>query len=104
MAFWRQFLLIYELSTAPWVHIAAFECTLREQLNSTLNSILRTNQWWNSTSFLSKRELKRIDGYKSVYLSKKKTIPNIQFQDIPSLITHPFSIGTMSVIWPTFKS
>ena len=85
MAFWRQFLLIYELSTALWVHIAAFECTLREQLNSTLNSILRTNQWWNSTSFLSKRELKRIDGYKSVYLSKKKTIPNIQFQDIPSL-------------------
>jgi hypothetical protein len=33
----------------------------------------------------SKRELRRIDAYKSVYSSKKKATPNIQFHDIPSL-------------------
>ncbi len=85
IAFWEQFLLIFELSAALWVYITAFECTLREHLNLTLNSILRTNQWWNTSSLFSKRELRRINEYKSIYLSKRKAAPSLQFQDIPSL-------------------
>lgn len=54
-------------------------------MNLTLVSILRTTHWWDTTLLFSKRELKRIKEYKSIYLSKKRTSANIQFQDIPSL-------------------
>lgn len=54
---WESLLWNSEISAALWVHIAAFEVTLRTFLDSVLSSLYRSNSWWECQNLLSEGEL-----------------------------------------------
>jgi hypothetical protein len=75
----------YELSAALWVHVAAFETTLREFVSVTLEECLNRQDWWNARTFFSKREINYLKNCRSTFLSKRKLSSSLKFYEIPSL-------------------
>jgi hypothetical protein len=57
----EEYILNFEISAALWVHIAAFEVTLRSFLHNSLRKIYRNKTWWDSENLLSPNERGRIE-------------------------------------------
>ena len=57
----EEYILNFEISAALWVHIAAFEVTLRSFLHNSLRKIYRNKTWWDSENLLSLNERGRIE-------------------------------------------
>jgi hypothetical protein len=50
---YESFFLRVEIAAALWVHIAAFEHTLRIFINEKLSKVYGRNDWWNIQGLLS---------------------------------------------------
>ena len=57
---YERSILLFEISSALWVHIVAFETTLREFLHDSLSTIYKRNDWWFYPKLLNKDELASI--------------------------------------------
>jgi hypothetical protein len=57
----EEYILNFEVSAALWVHIAAFEVTLRNFLHNSLRKIYRAKAWWDSENLLAPNERGRIE-------------------------------------------
>jgi hypothetical protein len=76
---------LYKLSAALWVHISAFESTLRSSLNSALILTIGQTDWWNSQDFFSKFEKRELKKYLYRFSKNKGILGNREFAEIPSL-------------------
>ncbi|NCX36302.1 MAG: hypothetical protein EBX19_06790 [Actinobacteria bacterium] len=54
---YELFILISEISAALWVHIMAFETTLREFISEKLQKVYGVMEWWLINNLLSKKDL-----------------------------------------------
>jgi hypothetical protein len=54
------FFLNIEIAAALWVHIAAFEHTLRIFINDKLSKVYGRNDWWNIQGLLSQKDFKDV--------------------------------------------
>ena len=53
---YEYFLLIAEISAALWVHIVAFETTLRTFIHKSLSNEYRNHIWWRTTNLLTVKD------------------------------------------------
>ena len=53
---YEYFLLIVEISAALWVHIVAFETTLRTFIHKSLSNEYRNHIWWRTTNLLTVKD------------------------------------------------
>ena len=58
---YELFILISEISAALWVHIIAFETTLREFISEKLQQVYGVMEWWLINNLLSKKDLNDVN-------------------------------------------
>ena len=58
---YELFILISEISAALWVHIIAFETTLREFISEKLQKVYGVMEWWLINNLLSKKDLNDVN-------------------------------------------
>ena len=58
---YELFILISEISAALWVHIMAFETTLREFISEKLQKVYGVMEWWLINDLLSKKDLSDVN-------------------------------------------
>ena len=58
---YELFILISEISAALWVHIIAFETTLREFISEKLQQVYGVIEWWLINDLLSKKDLNDVN-------------------------------------------
>ena len=58
---YELFILISEISAALWVHIIAFETTLREFISEKLQQVYGVMEWWLINDLLSKKDLNDVN-------------------------------------------
>ena len=58
---YELFILISEISAALWVHIMAFETTLREFISEKLQKVYGVMEWWLINDLLSKKDLNDVN-------------------------------------------
>lgn len=79
------FILISEISAALWVHIMAFETTLRDFISENLQRIYGVINWWLVPNLLSSSDLKdinyaikRLNG-RQLPISNENIVANLSF-------------------------
>ena len=79
------FILISEISAALWVHIMAFETTLRDFISEKLQRIYGVFDWWLVPNLLSRSDLKdinyatkRLSG-RQLPISNENIVANLSF-------------------------
>lgn len=79
------FILISEISSALWVHIMAFETTLRDFISENLQRIYGVINWWLVPNLLSRSDLKdinyaikRLNG-RQLPISNENIVANLSF-------------------------
>ena len=79
------FILISEISAALWVHIMAFETTLRDFISENLQRIYGVINWWLVPNLLSRSDLKdinyaikRLNG-RQLPISNENIVANLSF-------------------------
>ena len=60
LSHYELFFLNLALSNELWVHIAAFEITLRNFLNHSIAKVCKTSEWWLVDQFLRPMERQKI--------------------------------------------
>jgi hypothetical protein len=82
---YELFILISEISAALWVHIIAFETTLRDFINEKLQRIYGVFDWWLVPNLLSRSDLKdinyairRLNG-RQLPISNENVVANLSF-------------------------
>jgi hypothetical protein len=81
----EEYILNFEISAALWVHIAAFEVTLRSFLHNSLRKIYRSKTWWDFDNLLAPNERGRIEKVmkrlkiRKLASSPKTVIENLSF-------------------------
>lgn len=73
---YERFILIFEISAALWVHIVAFETTLRNFLNESLQQTYGVIEWWAIPDLLSKSDRNEIDIATKRLKNRKLAITN----------------------------
>ena len=58
---YELFILVSEISAALWVHIIAFETTLREFKSEKLQQVYGVIEWWLINDLLSKKDLNDVN-------------------------------------------
>ena len=58
---YELFILISEIPAALWVHIIAFETTLREFISEKLQQVYGVMEWWLINDLLSKKDLNDVN-------------------------------------------
>ena len=58
---YELFILISEISAALWVHIMAFETTLREFISEKLQKVYGVMEWWFINDLLSNKDLNDVN-------------------------------------------
>ena len=58
---YEYFLLVAEISAALWVHIVAFETTLRDFMHVSLKTFYNQNKWWLIPSLLFKGDKRVVE-------------------------------------------
>ena len=82
---YELFILISEISAALWVHIIAFETTLRDFISEKLQRIYGVFDWWLVPNLLSRSDLKdinyaikRLNG-RQLPISNENIVANLSF-------------------------
>ena len=82
---YELFILISEISAALWVHIMAFETTLRDFISEKLQRIYGVFDWWLVPNLLSRSDLKdinyaikRLNG-RQLPISNENVVANLSF-------------------------
>ena len=82
---YERFILISEISAALWVHIMAFETTLRDFISENLQRIYGVINWWLVPNLLSRSDLKdinysikRLNG-RQLPISNENIVANLSF-------------------------
>ena len=82
---YELFILISEISAALWVHIMAFETTLRDFISEKLQRIYGVIDWWLVPNLLSRSDLKdinyairRLNG-RQLPISNENVVANLSF-------------------------
>lgn len=82
---YELFILISEISAALWVHIMAFETTLRDFISENLQRIYGVINWWLVPNLLSRSDLKdinyaikRLNG-RQLPISNENIVVNLSF-------------------------
>ena len=82
---YELFILISEISAALWVHIIAFETTLRDFISENLQRIYGVINWWLVPNLLSRSDLKdinyaikRLNG-RQLPISNENIVANLSF-------------------------
>jgi hypothetical protein len=82
---YELFILISEISAALWVHIIAFETTLRDFISEKLQRIYGVIDWWLVPNLLSRSDLKdinyairRLNG-RQLPISNENVVANLSF-------------------------
>jgi hypothetical protein len=82
---YELFILISEISAALWVHIMAFETTLRDFISENLQRIYGVINWWLVPNLLSRSDLKdinysikRLNG-RQLPISNENIVANLSF-------------------------
>ena len=82
---YELFILISEISAALWVHIMAFETTLRDFTSEKLQKIYGVFDWWLVPNLLSRSDLKdinyairRLNG-RQLPISNENVVANLSF-------------------------
>ena len=82
---YELFILISEISAALWVHIMAFETTLRDFISEKLQRIYGVFDWWLVPNLLSRSDLKdinyaikRLNG-RQLPISNENIVANLSF-------------------------
>ena len=82
---YELFILISEISAALWVHIMAFETTLRDFTSEKLQKIYGVFNWWLVPNLLSRSDLKdinyairRLNG-RQLPISNENVVANLSF-------------------------
>ena len=82
---YELFILISEISAALWVHIMAFETTLRDFTSEKLQRIYGVIDWWLFPNLLSRSDLKdinyairRLNG-RQLPISNENVVANLSF-------------------------
>ena len=57
---YEYFLLVAEISAALWVHIIAFETTLRNFIHDSLSNTYGSSKWWLKENLLTTKDIKDI--------------------------------------------
>ena len=82
---YELFILISEISAALWVHIMAFETTLRDFISEKLQRIYDVFDWWLVPNLLSRSDLKDIDyaikrlNRRQLPISNENVVANLSF-------------------------
>ena len=82
---YELFILISEISAAFWVHIMAFETTLRDFISEKLQRIYDVFDWWLVPNLLSRSDLKDIDyaikrlNRRQLPISNENVVANLSF-------------------------
>ena len=82
---YELFILISEISAALWVHIIAFETTLRDFISEKLQRIYGVIDWWLVPNLLSRSDLKDIDyaikrlNGRQLPISNENIVANLSF-------------------------
>ena len=82
---YELFILISEISAALWVHIIAFETTLRDFISEKLQRIYEVIDWWLVPNLLSRSDLKDIDyaikrlNGRQLPISNENIVANLSF-------------------------
>ena len=82
---YELFILISEISAALWVHIMAFETTLRDFISEKLQRIYGVFDWWLVPNLLSRSDLKDIDyaikrlNGRQLPISNENIVANLSF-------------------------
>jgi hypothetical protein len=82
---YELFILISEISAALWVHIIAFETTLRDFTSEKLQKIYGVFDWWLVPNLLSRSDLKDIDyaikrlNGRQLPISNENVVANLSF-------------------------
>ena len=82
---YELFILISEISAALWVHIMAFETTLRDFISEKLQRIYGVIDWWLVPNLLSRSDLKDIDytikrlNGRQLPISNENVVANLSF-------------------------
>jgi hypothetical protein len=82
---YELFILISEISAALWVHIMAFETTLRDFISEKLQRIYGVFDWWLVPNLLSRSDLKDIDytikrlNGRQLPISNENVVANLSF-------------------------
>ena len=82
---YELFILISEISAALWVHIMAFETTLRDFTSEKLQKIYGVFDWWLVPNLLSRSDLKDIDyaikrlNGRQLPISNENVVANLSF-------------------------
>ena len=82
---YELFILISEISAALWVHIIAFETTLRDFISEKLQRIYGVFDWWLVPNLLSRSDLKDIDyaikrlNGRQLPISNENVVANLSF-------------------------
>ena len=82
---YELFILISEISAALWVHIMAFETTLRDFISENLQRIYGVINWWLVPNLLSRSDLKDINyaikglNGRQLPISNENIVANLSF-------------------------
>ena len=82
---YELFIFISEISAALWVHIIAFETTLRDFISEKLQRIYGVIDWWLVPNLLSRSDLKDIDyaikrlNGRQLPISNENVVANLSF-------------------------
>ena len=82
---YELFILISEISAALWVHIIAFETTLRDFISEKLQRIYGVFDWWLVPNLLSRSDLKEINyairrlNGRQLPISNENVVANLSF-------------------------
>ena len=83
---YEQFILISEISAALWVHIIAFETTLRKFIHDSLSDAYKSSTWWLIDKLLTPQDAK------DFYYAEKRLI-NQKRKVTPILIVYNMSLS-----------
>jgi hypothetical protein len=75
---YELFFLKLEIAAALWVHIAAFEHTLRIFIDDKLSKVYGRNDWWNIRGLLSQKDFKDVRKVTRRLESRNPTVDSIQ--------------------------
>ena len=72
---YEYFLLFVEISSALWVHIVAFEITLRTFIHQSLSKTYGSPKWWRNANLLNNRDSNEVSKIR-LRLERRGKVPS----------------------------
>ena len=69
---YEHFLTVAEIASALWVHIIAFETTLRNFIHNSLSNTYSSSKWWLKENLLTTKDIKDILRVQKRFENKRK--------------------------------